>query len=266
MAAEPSNEEIAEFLDFAGGLADAAAEVTLPRFRRKLSVDNKATVGGFDPVTEADRKAERVIRQMIEKRYPDHAIYGEEYGVKDTGSDWQWVLDPIDGTRAFIAGLPTWGTLIALRYHGKPVIGLIDQPYVKERYLGTLTEATLNGEPIHTRRCSSLADAILSTTDPGLFAGQEADAFEALRRSCRLVRYGMDCYAYAVLAAGHIDIVAESGLQLYDIMALIPVIRGAGGTAISWSGGEPGEEGSLLALGDPSLAAPALEILGASQD
>ena len=261
MPAELSQGNITEFSVFAGRLADAAAAVTLAQFRSKFTVDNKKTDGDFDPVTEADREAERAMRQLIEQHYPDHAIHGEEYGVKDTASVWQWVLDPIDGTRAFMAGLPTWGTLIALTFNGEPVIGLIDQPYLQERFLGTPGSTTLNGEPVRTRRCPSLAEAILSTTDPGLFVGREASAFEHLRQSCRLVRYGLDCYAYAVLAAGHIDLVAESGLKFHDIMALVPVIRGAGGLALSWRGSEPGPEGTLLAVGDPSLVESALTII-----
>ena len=163
--------------------------------------------------------------------------------------------------RAYISGLPSWGTLIALVVDGEPLIGLIDQPYLQERYLGFPGGATLNGATIVTRACRSLSLATLSTTDPGLFVGNEKHQFAALLDRCRLVRYGLDCYAYAVLAAGFIDIVAESGLQAYDMMALVPIVRGAGGLATSWTNQAPGREGTLLATGDPELAGEALQLL-----
>ncbi len=251
--------EIEELKAFACTLADAAAEVSLKYFRQPVAVDNKLTGGGFDPVTKADRGAEQAIRSLIEARYPEHQIFGEEFGRKQTNSPFEWVLDPIDGTRAFISGLPTWGTLIGLRHHGEPVIGVIDQPYVGERYLGWTTGATLNGKPIRTRPCASLSNATLSTTDPDLFTGAERPLFDQLLAGSKLVRYGLDCYAYAILSSGFFDVVIESGLQLYDMMALIPVVRGAGGSATGWSGEGPGPSGRLLAVGDPSLAKQLLQ-------
>lgn len=257
----------ADFQDlkaFACTLADAAAEVSLRYFRNPVSVDNKeADAGGFDPVTIADQGAEKAIRALIEDRYPDHCIHGEEYGYKRTDSPFEWVLDPIDGTRAFISGLPTWGTLIALKYEGTPVIGIIDQPYMKERYLGWTRPtgvgeemrggATLNGAPMSARACSTLGKATLSTTDANLFKGKERKGFDALLSAVQLVRYGLDCYAYGIVASGHMDLVVESGLQPYDMMALIPVIRGAGGAVSDWRGNAPGDSGHLLAVGDAAL-------------
>ena len=246
---------------FASELVDAAAAVTLKFFKSPINVDNKLAGGAFDPVTEADQRAERTIRSLIEKHYPDHDIFGEEYGRTNKGSDFEWVLDPIDGTRAFISGLPSWGTLIALKYQGVPVIGVIDQPYIKERYIGWTSGASLNGAPLKTRACESLALATLSTTDPNLFTAAERPAFNQILEKSRLVRYGLDCYAYAVVAAGHMDLVIESGLNPYDMMALIPVIRGAGGIATNWQGQSPGDCGRLIASGDAKTHAEALEIL-----
>lgn len=249
-----SDQKIQELSAFAADLATAAAEVSLKHFRAPINIDNKLGEDGFDPVTLADRGAEEAIRKVIEAKFPDHAIVGEEYGVKDTGSPFEWVLDPIDGTRAFISGLPTWGTLIGLKYEGVPIIGVIDQPYIGERYVGWTTGATLNNKPIRTRSCKSLTTATLSTTDANLFDANDRVHFDRILKQVQLVRYGLDCYAYAVLSAGFMDVVMESGLQPYDMMALIPVVRGAGGSATCWSGGAPGESGKLLAVGDQELA------------
>jgi len=258
-----SNAETEELKAFACTLADAAAEVSLKYFRQPVTVENKLSDGGFDPVTQADRGAEKAIRNLIEAQYPNHQIFGEEFGRKITDSPFEWVLDPIDGTRAFISGLPTWGTLIGLRYNGEPVIGVIDQPYMGERYLGWTTGATLNGKPIRTRPCPNLSSATLSTTDPDLFTGNERPLFDQILSESKLVRYGMDCYAYAILSSGFLDVVMESGLELYDMMALIPVVRGAGGSASGWSGESPGPSGRLLAVGDPALAEKLLKITAA---
>lgn len=254
-------EEIETLKTFACDLADAAAAVTLSYFKKPISIDDKDEGTGFDPVTKADREAEAAIRELLERHYPEHGIHGEEFGRKETSSDYEWILDPIDGTRAFISGTPSWGTLIALMYKGTPVIGIIDQPYIKERYLGWTTGATLNGEPLVTRSCPSLNKATLSTTDPALFNDSERAAFDQLVSETRLVRYSLDCYAYAVMSAGHMDVVVESGLKPYDMMALIPVIRGAGGIATNWEGNEPGNCGRIIAVGDAALAGPTVSLL-----
>lgn len=257
---------LADFARFAEALAQAAAGATLPRFRTALAVDDKTGGAGFDPVTEADRGAERAMRALIEAEFPDHGIKGEEYGEKPSRSGFTWVLDPVDGTRAFIAGLPTWGTLIALNHEGRPVLGLVSQPYIGETFLGIshggVRRATLDGKPIRTRPCAGLGEAILSTTGTAWFSPDERAAYEAVERRTRLVRYGFDCYAYAVLAAGFIDIVVEAGLQTHDVQALIPLIEGAGGRITTWQGEDATPGGRILAAGDPRVHAEAREVLG----
>lgn len=252
---------IEELKAFACRLADAAAEVTLDYFRSPIGIDNKLAGEGFDPVTKADQGAEKAIRALINKHYPDHGIHGEEFGVKETDGPFEWVLDPVDGTRAFISGLPTWGTLIALKHKGVPIIGIIDQPYLKERYLGWPGGASLNGAPISTRSCGTLSVATISTTDADLFTADERPRYEEVRSKSQLVRLGLDCYAYAVMSGGYMDLVMESGLAPYDMMALIPVVRGAGGSATNWEGEAPGACGRLLAVGDPALLDEVLPIL-----
>lgn len=245
--------------------ADAADAETLPLFRTALSVDNKFQVG-FDPVTLADRNAEAAIRKVIAAAFPDHDILGEEMGMTGTGSPWRWIIDPIDGTRAFISGVPVWGTLIGVSHERSPVAGLMRQPFTGETFLGTPSGTRLlHGGQTHmlaTRKTQSLAEATLFTTDPYLFGtpGKQA-AFDTVRKSVRLTRYGCDCYAYCLLAAGHVDLVIESGLQSYDIMPLIPVIEGAGGIVTTWKGAPGAEGGDIIAAANPALHAAALEIL-----
>ena len=226
---------------FADTLADAARTAILPFFRAPHAIDNKSDKI-FDPVTEADRASEQRMRQLIEAGFPDHAILGEEFGEKPGASGYQWILDPIDGTRAFVAGLPTWGVLIGLYYEGAPLIGVMDQPYLDERYRGFPggAESTIRGvtRELKTRAALQLKDATLSTTDPTLFRGAEIDAFERVRQASKVVRYGFDCYAYCMLASGYMDCVIESGLKPFDIAALIPIITGAGGGVCNWRGRE----------------------------
>lgn len=261
--------KLADFARFAELLAKAAAGTTLPRFRTVLAVDDKAAgAERFDPVTEADRGAERAMRALIEAEFPDHGIIGEEYGDKPSRSGFTWVLDPVDGTRAFIAGLPTWGTLVALNAGGRPVLGLVSQPYIGETFVGisagAVRRATLNGKPIRTRPCAGLAEAILSTTGTSWFSPAEREAFDAVEQRTRLVRYGFDCYAYAVLAAGFIDLVIEAGLKTYDIQALIPLIEGAGGHVTTWRGEDATPGGRILAAGDPRVHEAALDLLSSA--
>lgn len=245
--------DIPHLLAFADTLADAAREAILPFFRADHAVTHK---GGdrFDPVTEADQAAERAMLALIERTYPDHGVLGEEYGAREGRSGYQWVLDPIDGTRAFIAGLPCWGVLIGLYHEGRPLIGVMDQPFLDERYRGWMqgANATTRGatRKLQTRACAGLTEAILSTTDPYLCAGKEAEAFERVRSKAKLVRYGYDCYAYCMIAAGGVDGVIESGLKAFDIAALIPIITGAGGGVCSWNGGDASQGGQVLAYGD----------------
>ncbi|MBL71157.1 MAG: histidinol-phosphatase [Rhodobiaceae bacterium] len=254
-----------ELLSFAHQLADAAARVSLPLFRNLPSVENKIELG-FDPVTEADRNAEAAIRGLIETHYPAHGIHGEEFGVKH-GNEWQWVLDPIDGTRAFISGMPTWGTLIAMN-NGKIVpLGIMDQPFSGERYFATAGDGAFlrhDGQDtkITCRACDRLDKAILATTTPQLFVGTDEEAvWQRLSDAVQLTRYGGDCYNYALLASGHIDLVVEQVLQPYDIQALIPIVEEAGGIITDWQGGNVMQGGQIIATGDKAVHQAALDIL-----
>jgi histidinol phosphatase-like enzyme (inositol monophosphatase family) len=246
---------IADYRAFLDELAEAARAEILPHFRVGGAVDDKQGAGrGFDPVTAADRGAERAMRALIETRYPDHGIIGEEFGEKPSQNGFVFVLDPVDGTRAFIAGLPLWGTLIALTYQGAPVFGVLDQAYLDERFVGFPDGAELIARgvrrPLATRACADLREAVLATTDPFLFNPAETGGFEHLRATARLTRYGCDCYAYAMVAMGAIDVVVESGLRVWDIAALIPIIEGAGGLVRNWRGGLAHEGGQVIAVGD----------------
>jgi len=253
---------LSDMLALAHRMADAAARETLPLFRQAPTVDNKQKAG-FDPVTDADRKAEAAIRALIDQHCPDHAILGEEYGAK-SGNSLQWVLDPIDGTRAFISGAPSWGTLIALNDDGAPLLGVMDQPFTGERYSACLGHGAFlakdgNQTRLATRACATLADAIIATTTPDLFEDAEgAPVWQAMRQAVRLTRYGGDCYNYALLAAGHVDMVFEQGLQAYDIQALVPIIIEAGGVVTDWQGGDPMQGGQIIACGDKALHEQAL--------
>jgi myo-inositol-1(or 4)-monophosphatase len=232
-----------------------------------LPCEDKNEGGVFDPVTEADRDAERAMRALIEARFPDHGIFGEELAARPARGPYAWSLDPIDGTRAFICGLPGWTTLIALLEEGAQIVGLIDVPRLDERYIGTGEEAWLiapgGRRPLAASGCATLAQARLSTTDPYLFQGEEAESFARLRQAVRLTRYGQDAYAYARLAAGTIDLVAESGLSPHDLNALVPVVRGAGGTIGNWRGGADLDAGQVLAAANPGLFDQAVAILQA---
>jgi len=256
--------DIPRLLGFADTLADAARTAILPFFRAPHRVENKRT-DSFDPVTEADRASEQRMRQLIEAGFPDHGIYGEEFGEKAGASGYQWILDPIDGTRAFIAGLPLWGVLIGLYHEGAPLIGVMDQPYLDERYRGWMSgaNATARGvtREIKTTPRSSLAESILSTTDSHLFRGAEAEAFERVRRAAKLARYGCDCYAYCMLASGTMDCVIESGLKPFDIAALIPIVIGAGGGVCNWQGGDASQGGQVFAYGDARVRDETLALL-----
>ncbi|WP_342165517.1 histidinol-phosphatase [Methylobacterium sp. SD21] len=258
---------VVELGRFMEDLAHASGKAILPFFRAQFALEDKARGGApFDPVTEADRAAEVVLRAMIGKAFPGHGILGEEFGTEREDAECVWVLDPIDGTRAFIAGLPTWGTLIGLTRHGVPVRGLMHQPYLNEIFTGDGRTARLRGpageRTLRTRRCGDLAQALLATTDPRLFAeGEEADRFRSLEGRVRLSRYGTDCYAYCMLAAGQVDLVVEAGLKPYDICALIPIIEGAGGRVTAWDGGSAAKGGRVVAAGDPRLHEAALKVL-----
>ncbi len=261
-----SLDKIFEFVSFAHSLADRAGQEILPLFRNFGEVENKDGEG-FDPVTAADRGAESVMRSAIESRYPKHGIFGEEFACRPADGPFEWVLDPIDGTKAFICGLPLWGTLIGLKEDGKPLIGMMDQPYLGERFWGGPSGAffrSRQGERrISTRGCSSLENAILGATTPEMFRGEDADRFHALSSRCRMTRYGADCYMYCMLAAGLVDIVAEASLKPFDIAPLIPVIEAAGGKVTTWDGADAANGGNVLATCDPALHESALRALQA---
>lgn len=253
-----------ELKTFLGRLADVASEAILPHFRKPMMVEHK---GGaiFDPVTAADRAAEGAMRRLIEETYPEDGIVGEELGERRPDAARIWVLDPIDGTRSFIAGLPVWGTLIGLRQGPKPILGMMAQPFTGERFLGDGRNAWYSGpggeRNLRTRPCSELSQAILFTTSPFLFSAEEQVLYRRVEAASRLARYGCDCYAYAMLASGHVDIVLEAGLAEYDILALIPLIEGAGGQVTNWQGGSAAKGGQVLATGDARIHEAALTLL-----
>lgn len=261
----PMSNDIPVLLDIALQVADAAHGDTLRLFRSgNLLTDNKARKG-FDPVTEADRAAEQAMRKLINGLRPEDGIVGEEFGEIEGSSGLRWVLDPIDGTRGYISGTPTWGVLVGLEDGTGPLLGVIDQPFTGEKFFGGAGAASWQrGEDrrsIRTRACGSLSEAVLYTTFPEVGTKSEEAAFRAVSQQVRLTRYGMDCYAYALLAAGQVDLVIEAGLNAYDVVAPIAVIEAAGGVVTDWTGGPAHRGGRLIAAGDRRLHAQALEIL-----
>lgn len=251
----PADVEIAE------RLADAAGAAIRPFFRAKFDSETKADAS---PVTEADRAAEAAMRRVIEAEYPRDGIIGEEYGTKEGSTGRTWVLDPIDGTVSFMAGRPIFGTLIALIEEGWPVIGVIDQPIARERWVGVVGRPTLfNGHPVDTRACADLTQAVLATTSPNLFSDDEAVQFLAVASTVARQRivYGGDCYNYGLVASGHVDLVVEAGLKLHDFAALVPVVEGAGGTMSDWAGNPLNADsaGNVIALGDPARLEDVIE-------
>jgi len=255
----------AELTRFAKTLAEASAAAILPYFRRNTTVDVKDGPV-WDPVTEGDRAGERAIRQMIEDRYPDHAIHGEEYGIKEGRSPFTWVLDPVDGTRAFVCGMPTWATLIGLSFEGRPVVGLMNQPVVGDMFYGNPEGAWHDYRgttaAIVTRKGVALSRATVGTTAPELYRSEENQRrFQALRRTAQLTRYGGDAYFFCLMAAGHIDIAMDCGLQPYDITPLLPIVTGAGGAAAEWTGGDLARGGNVITAGSRALLDEALAIM-----
>lgn len=252
-------------LAVANALADAARTATLAWFRRPaLSADSKES-DRFDPVTEGDRAAEDAMRDLLARLRPQDGILGEERGSSQGSSGLTWILDPIDGTRGFLSGTPTWGVLIALADSHGPFLGIIDQPYIGERFIGAPGLAEVSGPmgtaALATRAARPLSEAIIFTTFPEVGTPAEAEAFHRLAGQCRLLRYGMDCYAYALLAAGQIDLVVEAGLQTYDIAAPIAVIEAAGGIVTDWTGGPAHQGGRVIAAANATIHAEALKLL-----
>ncbi|MBJ3776895.1 inositol monophosphatase family protein [Acuticoccus sp. 2012] len=252
-------------------LAEASAEAILPHFRRLSGVENKAD-DGFDPVTQADKAAEAALRAILASERPDDGILGEEFQNHAGSSGRTWIIDPIDGTRGFMIGLPVWGVLVALADASGPVLGMMSQPYVGERFLASPDGAfhvdrAGRRTPLATRPCASLDAAILTTTSPDGFTPEVIPRFAALARRCRMVRYGTDCYAYALLAAGHVDVVVEMGLKPFDIAPFVPIVEAAGGAITDFAGERIGPtlphtfNGEAVAVGDASLLPAVLEVL-----
>jgi myo-inositol-1(or 4)-monophosphatase len=256
-------------LAFAHRLADAAGEVIRPYFRKTIEVIDKSKLGSkplFDPVTEADRNAETVIRDLIKSEYPQDGILGEEHGSEPGTSGRTWIVDPIDGTRAFITGRHTWGTLIALCEDGVPILGLIDQPVLKERFVGVHGSAELvsaeGRRNLTTRRCAALSTAVVSTTHPwGYFSRDERAAFEQVCEKARMSYFGGDCYGYALLAMGFIDVIIEGRLAPWDVAALVPIIENAGGVITDWTGNRFSNGGNVIAAGDARVHAETVKLL-----
>lgn len=255
-----------DIINAAHRMVDAAREAILPFFRTGLAADNKWQTG-FDPVTEADRAAERAMREVLARLRPDDGILGEEYGATEGSSGLTWILDPIDGTRAFLCGAPSWGVLIGLSDGQGIIYGLIDQPYTRERFEGGLGQARLvtdaGSRPLAVRSGVDLAQATLLTTYPEVGSEAEEAAFRRVARQVRLTRYGLDCYAYGLLALGQIDLVIEAGLQSYDIAGPLAVVRAAGGIVTDWQGGPAHGGGQVIAAASPDLHRAALDLLNA---
>jgi inositol-phosphate phosphatase / L-galactose 1-phosphate phosphatase / histidinol-phosphatase len=256
-----SSADLDPYLTLASELADAAGAAIQPYFRTALAVDDKIDLS---PVTAADRAAEEVMRRLIAARFPEHGIIGEEYGREREDAEFVWVLDPIDGTKSFISGVPLFGTLIALARRGKPILGIIDQPISRERWVGATGRATThNGKPARCRSCAGIAAATVFATTPDMFDGADADAFARVHDAAKLVRYGADCYAYGLVALGFADVVIEASLKPYDFGAMLPIIEGAGGIATDWQGAPLGlsSDGRVLIAGDKRTHSDALALL-----
>jgi myo-inositol-1(or 4)-monophosphatase len=254
-----------DFAAFVDQLATASGDAILPFFRTSLGVEDKGSAAGFDPVTAADRAAENAMRALIKRNFPAHGIVGEEYGNERVDAEYVWVLDPIDGTKSFITGMPAWGSLIALTRNGEPVYGMMHQPFIRERFAGDGGAAQYRGpageRALNVRPCAALSDAMLLTTSPRLMNPADGAAFRKVEQAVKLSRYGGDCYAYCMLAAGHVDLVIETGLKPHDIVALIPIVHGAGGIVSNWEGGSAVAGGRVVAAGDKRVHEAALRML-----
>ena len=257
-----SSSEVDKLTQFALELAEASAKIILPQFRKNIAIEVKAAAE-WDPVTEADRGAERIIRELIEKQFPSHGIIGEEYGTKQGSSPYTWVLDPIDGTRAFVIGMPTWATLIGLYRDGKPFLGVMNQPFVGEMFYGNTHGAWHNHagktEPIRVRNSVPLVKAAAGTTSPSRYDLEPH--FQKFAKTVTAIRYGGDAYFFSLVAAGQLDIALDPALQIYDIAALIPIIQGAGGVVGTWTDNDPTQGGNVLAASSQALLDEARAIL-----
>lgn len=265
-----SADRLAEFDALLVALNRASAEAILPLFRAENGLKDKGKDGAYDPVTAADHGAEAAIRKLIGERYPDHGVIGEEYGEDRPDAEFVWVIDPIDGTRGFVAGLPLWTTLIALRFQGEPVLASIGQPYLDELYIGSQAAGSRlvargSSRPLKVRECPRLTDAVIATTDPDVLDGAELGAWTQVRAAARLARMSGDAYCYAMVALGTMDLVVEAGLKSWDVEAAVPVIEGAGGLITDWRGERIGRNGGQMAVaGDRRCLDEALVALSRS--
>jgi myo-inositol-1(or 4)-monophosphatase len=254
-----------DFAAFIDRLATISGDTILPFFRTALTVEDKSGKHGFDPVTEADRAAEAAMRRLIAQTFPHHGIVGEEYGSERADAEYVWTLDPIDGTKSFISGMPAWGTLIGLARYGEPVFGMMHQPFTRERFTGDGAAAWYRGptgvRDLRVRPCASLREAVLYTTSPRLMNDSDRSVFARVEDTARLSRYGGDCYAYCMLAAGHVDLIIETELKPHDVMPLVPIVTGAGGIMTTWNNSPPQHGGRIIAAGDKRVHAQALELL-----
>ena len=249
-----------EFIDLARRLTEVSRPILRQYYRRKLDIIDKADES---PVTKADRECEAAMRAVIAKTFPDHGIFGEEFGAERADAEYVWVLDPLDGTRAFITGRPLFGTLIALTRRDTPILGVIDMPILGDQWLGAIGMATtLNGEPVRARSCAALADAYFSTALPQMFR-DHPKVYDALQAGAKSATFGGDCYQYGMVATGFIDLVVERGLGIYDYLSLVPIIEGAGGAITDWQGQALTAKSAdrVVAAGDRRLLDQALAIL-----
>ncbi len=272
-------DELEKRLILAGNIADSARELSLPAFYADIEAANKnarkSDALEFDPVTKTDIATEKLLRDGIETAFPLDGIEGEEFNKKTGSNDWSWCLDPIDGTRAFVAGVPVWSTLIAVSYQGKPLIGIIDLPALDERYVGCLDGSkeqawkVIKGTKytLKTRSCEKLNDVVLGCTEPmAMFSQGQKAAYEMIRRTSKFTRLGLDAFGYALVAAGKMDMIIEASMQPYDILALVPVVEGAGGKITNWHGGDNFESGKIVCAGDPQILEAAYPYLKRAMD
>jgi len=264
----PDERAIREYLETAVSVAEAAGPIALRYFRNPVDVEDKSGGSAFDPVTVADKEVESSIRAELERHFPDHGILGEEQAERESDSPYRWVIDPIDGTRAFISGVPAWGILLGLTFDDRCLTGVMHQPYLGETFLGSAEGAWVrragNERAIQTSRTVELASAIVYCTHPSMFGdAEDLLRFERVANQSRMMRFGGDCYSHCLLAHGQIDLVIEGSLEPYDIIPLIPIIEGAGGVVTNWQGGDATGGGLIVSAANAELHAQALETLNA---
>lgn len=264
----PDQRAISKYLDRAVSIAEAAGPIALRYFRKPVGIEDKSGGSAFDPVTVADKEVESNIRADLERYFPDHGILGEEEAERESDSAYRWIIDPIDGTRAFISGVPAWGILLGLTFEESCLVGVMHQPYLGETFLGNADGAWIrragSKQAIRTSRTNELGSAIVYCTHPSMFTNTEdLEKFERIADKSRMMRFGGDCYSHCLLAHGLIDLVVEGSLEPYDIIPLIPIIEGAGGIVTNWQGGDASSGGLIVSAANPELHTKALETLNA---